>query len=367
MELINATRMLAGYTMGLEPSGRELLVGVIKGTFVLPKAGEAVRLHEEQQPLVMADTFTGEPGFSAPLHEVDFAPRKHACDVLLAGSAYAPGGRPAERVRVGLQVGRVNKSFDVVGDRVWSAGATGIRATQAKPFVRMPVSYDLAFGGVDQESEDPKDHAAYMPNPIGRGFRKQLKNEWVDGRPLPNTEELGEAVTWPANKYRPMAFGPVGRGWEPRLRHAGTYDQQWLDDVFPFLPKDFDEQYFQAAPHDQQVPLPKAPMQVTLVNLTPDGLRQFVLPHFEAPVTVFPRGSEREDYTAALDTIVIEPDNERFSMTWRVARPLRKNMFEVAQLQVGKRGYGPLQLTDPVAFPIPVVAMPVPPSELPGG
>ena len=46
MELINATRMLAGYTMGMEPSGRELLVVVIKGTFVLPKPGEAVRLHD---------------------------------------------------------------------------------------------------------------------------------------------------------------------------------------------------------------------------------------------------------------------------------------------------------------------------------
>ena len=41
MELINATRMVAGYNMGLEPSGRELLVVVIKGTFVLPEARRA--------------------------------------------------------------------------------------------------------------------------------------------------------------------------------------------------------------------------------------------------------------------------------------------------------------------------------------
>jgi len=38
LELINATRMVAGYTMGIEPSGRELLVVVIKGTFHLPKS-----------------------------------------------------------------------------------------------------------------------------------------------------------------------------------------------------------------------------------------------------------------------------------------------------------------------------------------
>ncbi|HPE03441.1 MAG TPA: DUF2169 domain-containing protein, partial [Thauera sp.] len=111
MELINATRMLAGYTMGIEPSGRELLVVVIKGTFHLPRNGEEVRLHEEQLPLVMADTFTGEPGFSAPMYEADFAPRKPCCDVLLLGSAYAPDGRPLTRGPVGLRIGNMSKRF----------------------------------------------------------------------------------------------------------------------------------------------------------------------------------------------------------------------------------------------------------------
>ena len=25
-----------------------------------------------------------------------------------------------------------------------------------------------------------------------------------------------------------MAFGPIGRAWQPRLKYAGTYDQKWL-------------------------------------------------------------------------------------------------------------------------------------------
>ena len=36
MELVNSTRMVAGFTMGIEPSGRELLVVVVKGTFQIP-------------------------------------------------------------------------------------------------------------------------------------------------------------------------------------------------------------------------------------------------------------------------------------------------------------------------------------------
>lgn len=108
MELINATRMTAGFSMGLEPSGRELLVVVIKGTFRFPQPGEPAShfaLHDEQLPLVMADTFTGEPGRSAPVHEVDFAPRKPRCDVLLLGCAHAPHGRPATRVETGIRIG----------------------------------------------------------------------------------------------------------------------------------------------------------------------------------------------------------------------------------------------------------------------
>ena len=216
MELINATRMVAGYSMGLEPSGRELLVVVIKGTFVLPKPGEQMRLHDEQLPLIMADTFTGEPGFSAPVYEVDFAPRKKRCDVLLIGSAHAPQGRPTTRVAVGLRIGTSTKTFVVVGDRHWQAGISGISASRPESFTVKPISYDVAFGGTDLRHEDPAKHAAFMRNPIGRGFHKHLKSEWVDGAPLPNTEEINRPVTAPDGDFAPMAFGPIGRHWDPR-------------------------------------------------------------------------------------------------------------------------------------------------------
>lgn len=355
MELINATRMVAGHNMGLEPSGRELLVVVIKGTFVLPKPGEQVRLADEQLPLIMADTFTGEPGFSAPVQEIDFAPRKHRCDVLLTGHARAPAGKQVTRLRASLRVGPMEKSFDVVGDRVWQAGLTGIRASDPQPFTEMPVSYDRAFGGADRHSEEESEHDAYLPNPVGRGWHKHLKNEWVDGSPLPNIEPIGEGVSFPTDRRTPVALGPLGRGWPQRARYAGTYDEHWLADVFPFLPKDFDERYYQAAPEDQQLPPPKGPLDVMLSGFTTDGQRQFMLPHFEAPVHVFPKRGEREDLSATLDTIVFEPDLGRFTMSWRVARPLKKSMHEIAQVLVGKKGREWWQQREEFSFPIPVV------------
>src|SRR5262245_58177578 len=154
MELTNATRMPAGYTMGVEPSGRELLVVVVKGTFRIPLlSGERLALHEEQLPLIMSDEFHGEPGLSAPKYEVDFSPRKNRCDVLLNGTAYAPGGVPTTRLTVGLQLGAWSKSFSVVGDRVWYT-AGGARATAPAPFMTMAITYDRAFGGTDTWHED---------------------------------------------------------------------------------------------------------------------------------------------------------------------------------------------------------------------
>lgn len=370
MELINATRMVAGYNTGLEPSGRELLVVVIKGTFRFPRPEEPpdhFALHELQLPLVMADTFTGEPGLSAPVFEVDFAPCKPRTDILLLGTAHAPQGRPTTRVEVGVRVGPWSKRLAVLGPRHWRCGAASLRATSPQPFVTQPISYDMAYGGTDLRHEDPAQHAAYMANPVGCGFHKRLKPAWVDGKPLPRTEEIDHSVTDTDGNYQPMSFGPVGRSWEPRYKFAGTYDDAWLDTHFPFLPPDFDEQYFQAAPADQQVPLGffgERPVEVVLANLTPSGLTRFSIPQLMAPVRIVPKSGPREDLLATLDTVVIEPDLQRFSLTWRVARPLVKNMFEIVQVQVGKRGSGRLQLTDPDAFPVPVVmvpAVPVPP------
>ena len=165
MELINATRMVAGYTMGLEPErARAAGGGRSRAPSCCPKPARQCALADEQLPLVMADTFTGEPGFSAPVYEVDFAPRKPACDVLLVGSAHAPQGRQVTRLRAGLRVGAMEKVFDVVGDRVWHCGPHRHRRRRApRPFVQHA---DLLRRGLRRhgpQHEDPAEHEAFCP------------------------------------------------------------------------------------------------------------------------------------------------------------------------------------------------------------
>jgi hypothetical protein len=337
MELLNATGMEAGYTMGMEPSGRELLVVVVKGTFRIPRSGDTPELADEQRPLVMADTFTGEPGFSAPVYEADFPPYKPRCDVLLNGSAYAPQGRPARKVQVSMSVGPLTKTFNVVGPRHWETVLAGIGASPAEAFEVMPISYDGAFGGLDNFHADESKHTAYMANPIGRGYHKQLEKSLVDGTPMPSTEEVNWPVRKPGGNYSPMAFGPVGRGWEERLKYAGTYDDDWLANVFPFLPADFQPAYYQAAPANQQLPYLIGGEEVFLENLTPEGTAYFKLPILDVPVVFFRKRGGRLDTTGVIDSLVIEPDLGVFSMSWRAHLPLKRNIFEIPQVLVGRK------------------------------
>lgn len=338
MDLLNATKMIAGYTMGMKPDGRELLVVAVKGTFNIPHNGENPSLVDEQVPLIEADIFTGEPGFSAPVYETDYAPYKPRCDVLLNGSAYAPGGKPTKKVTVMLKVGSIKKSFNVIGNRVWEKTlGIFVAATPIKPFTVMPITYDNAFGGTDNTHKDPAKHRAIMENPIGVGFHTNLNADVINGKPLPNTEEIGKKVSKPKGRYHPMSFGPTGRGWKPRYKLAGTYDQNWLDNVFPFLPADFNEAYYQSAPMDQQMEYIRGSEIVELFNLSPQGHIRFSIPKIDVPIVFFLKKGGREEAKAIADTLVLEPDNKRFIITWRASLPLKRNIFEVAQVLVGEK------------------------------
>jgi hypothetical protein len=339
VELLNATRMEAAYTLGLDPDGRERVVVVVKGTFEIPPPGQAARLATEQVPLVMADEFTGVPGFSAVLYESEFAPFKPRCDVLVNGSAHAPAGQPAYQVTVGLRVGPIEKFFDVVGDRVWENGPLGPQPSAHPPFTSVPITYDRAWGGVDVDPEDPERVDAVMANPVGVGHYP-LSGGVVVGQRLPNTAELGKTIDAHTGGHRPMSFGAIGRQFASRYPLAGTYDQDWVDHVFPFLPADFDPLYHQSAPPDQHMDYPQGGEWVELTGLTPEGRTVFQLPTVQVPVEFTDREFQRQQTSAVIDTVIIEPGLGRFMMVWRASRPLRENLFELTQCVVGRMPRG---------------------------
>ena len=334
MKLTNVSGCLTGWTSGFEPDGREMLITIAKGSYRIPVNGDQAEPLAEPIPLVQADKFTGEPGLSAPLYETDYSPRKPFCDVIVVGSAYAPSGEPATRVPVGLRIGDLSKQFVVVGNRVWIKRMTGVTSSDPRRFARMPINYDVAFGGADRTLETTHGQVlTYTSNPVGCGYWHEIDD--IDGRPLPNTEAADAPIVDHRGSYEPMSLSPIGRSWQPRAGYAGTYDTEWLENNAPFWPKDFDYRYFQCTREDQWIPYPRGGEDVVLLNLTPDGYRQFQLPTRPMPVTFIPYRGHDVTHEAELDTIVLEPDSERFTLTWRTSLALGKSLFDVKETIVG--------------------------------
>jgi hypothetical protein len=336
MQVYNQTGFPHEFTIAMDKAGHEYILVVVKGTFDFPEEhGGPVRKSKTQVPLVMADEFTGDAGFSATLWESDFAHRKPRCDVIANGAAYAPDRRPAERVRVGIKVGAWSKVFEVLGHREWRARGPFFAATTPLPFLRQPFSYDTAWGGTDRLDPDEKLPASYPANPVGTGWARTRNQRLIPGLALPNTQATGENVASPFGDYTPMSFGPKGRGWPGRIEYGGTYDDAWTEHVFPFLPADFDDRYYQLAPPDQLTDPPRGGEEVMLVNLTPNGKENFRLPDTALPVTLFKGRESALETSLHPDTLLFDPENRRFSMVWRVSSRIRRTILDFTEAWIG--------------------------------
>jgi hypothetical protein len=55
----------------------------------------------------------------------------------------------------------------------------------------------------------------------------------------------------------------------------------------------------------------------------------------DVPVTFFLKKGGHETVPALIDTLLIDTDARQVQLTWRIARPLRRNIFEIGQVLVG--------------------------------
>lgn len=291
--------------------GRLWCVLVVKGRYRVGEGGELRQesIEDPAEVFTYADEYWGEPAASSLRLENDFAPFKLQTDVVVIGHAHAPGGRALQACEVALVVGGQRKILRVHGPRVWTPGLAGVVPSAAQPFVRVPLRWEGAYGG------SAEGHCEWR-NPVGRGLTRGRSDLAVVGEPAPTQEYIDEPVTRWGSRVRPASLGPIARGWQPRLGHAGTYDAAWKADRFPFLPLDFDPLHFQMAPEDQRFPALAPGTEIACVNLDPTGMLRFRVPPPPPPARF--RFRDRVDARAlTLDTVVIEPDERRVSLCWR--------------------------------------------------
>ncbi|WPH21121.1 DUF2169 family type VI secretion system accessory protein [Variovorax paradoxus] len=304
--------------------GAEVWLVAVKCTFDIGPEG-ATEVSEAQPPVLRMPEHFGEPGRSSIKYEADLVLTKRTTDVLCVGHACAPGGSPVDVLDVGFRVGPVQKVLRVFGDRMW--GALG--ASSPEPFVRMPLVYERAFGGVDLQSGHPERDWDWR-NPVGTGFAVSRGN--ANGLRLPNIEYPGQPVRSWEDRFPPAGFGPIEAHWQPRASFAGSYDDHWLKTRQPLLPEDFDDRFFQCAPADQQSPeFLRGGEPVVMYRLAPGGDLRFLLPKvylgFE---TRFYDGTREIHKTRKLHSVILEPDFPRVSLVWHSPLPCH---FKVQKLE----------------------------------
>jgi hypothetical protein len=339
LNITNFTSFPAEVTISTDKHGADWYLVVVKGTFSFPDGGDALPA-EAQIPFFYGDKHYGEPESTSIMYESEFAPVKALADVVLIGTAHAPGGAPARSVVVELKVAEMSKRIRVVGDRVWRS-VLGLFAfpSAPKPFIKMPIRYERAFGGCDTSHKNPKKHGFDRRNLVGAGFQRGRSAAKAKGKPLPNLEHPGDRLRRPGQRIRPAAYGPLSRSWESRAKYAGTYDARWKEECFPLLPEDFDERYFQGVPPDQMRPHFRGGETIRLVNLTPEGVLTFRLPDLTLPVILLFE-DHREALNLLVDTLILEPDDRRFQVLWRIRRPVHGKLLSLAEVLIGEPSPG---------------------------
>lgn len=328
-ELRNRTPFSADRSFAIDKTGARSYVVVVKGTFNVAPDGK-LSIADEQIPIEAAPRYRGEPGESSLIYEQELIAGKPRTDLYLNATAQSPSKRVTE-VTVGIRTPAGSKALLVKGDRRWERSAIGtIRASRVEPFETMPIIYERAYGGYDQLDPDPRKQCMDRRNPVGVGFYSDAAHRV--GELLPNIERAGsgECVA---------GFAALCSYWEPRIRYQGTYDADWVETQKPLLPSDYDPQFLQCAPTDQQFsPHVLGGQLIELFNMTPTGFLRFALPKHYFAFTTY-AGKKQMEHRAMLSTVIVEADYPRVIMMWASSLECHHDIDAIDYTTISEKEY----------------------------
>jgi hypothetical protein len=319
---------------------------------------------------------------------------KPAADVVLRGSVFAPGGRPFQYTTASLKIGDRTKRVAVFGQRFVEWTATGEpRFTTPEAVNKMPLLYQVAYGGLDARVPIPEavaadydillragqayDHPGLYPrNPVGKGY--VALHGAVPGLELPNLEDPSDLLTperltqgAPELWYRqplPCCFEWLNGLVFPRCRYLG------LDAWYPgpetvelpevargYLPADFSRQ-LQASPqltvaYRQEASLgltyasDLSGQRVEIHGMHPEEQSLgFTVP--PPPQLHFDLEGNRQPVLARLTNFVIMPNERRFTVTYAAITPLHRvfipGVHRVIPIAVSVNGDRPVAYQPPL-------------------
>jgi hypothetical protein len=338
---------------------------------VLP-GGRAVPLAEEvpfpREPLYAASSNEG-----AGRRLVEDAPAsalgKPLTDVIVRGMARSLRG-PVTVVETGVRVGAARKAVRAIGDRkIVVAEGGGVTFSSPESFTEMPLLWDRAYGGRDQHAERlfaKHEHPArfgrarehemarfakviYPRNAAGRGYALDIDRPHLDGVLAPNLEDPTDPVTpdrllsATTNDWidRPVAacYEPIDVFTFPRAAFfirpafdppahpvhelgAGAVFREDLERKVD--PRNLtDRRMYCSAAAGLAVCRLDGTERVSLWNMhAQHELLEFDLPDDRPRLVIEPPGVAPRELAPLLQTVLIEPDRDRVTLTWAGVLPV---------------------------------------------
>jgi hypothetical protein len=310
MTIANNTRYAALGVPIITPSGKEVALVVVKATYLRRPDGTLV-VAPKQTPVRPADDVL-EPGKdeSSVRYPGDICTDKPGTDVVIVGEAVS--SKPVAQLDVGVRVQDRNKLLRVHGERVFYKGAFGLSIGPAAPFTRMPITYERAYGGKSKVG-----HRREMRNPVGRGFDAAADD------PAPQIEDPRAPISTALDRPPPTGIGAISSHWSPRLERMGTFDQAWREKRIPLMPLDFDARSNSVASDGLwfEAGLPVG-ATIGVTNMTPTGAWSVQLPAMPIRLAGKRRDGSTVEARPRVDTVLIEPLEDRVELTCRMAFPM---------------------------------------------
>ena len=364
------------------PEGPHEFAVVVKRTFSIRHDGRCVPA-DEQIPIIEdfpAWEAVDPPFASPPRWDSDLSAFKRATDVVVQGHAYSYYGEPT--VDCELLVGQTHRVVRVHGDRRLERHEGKLRITPGAPFERIPLRYDRAYGGFDAASyerdRDPQIDTMnrlqpelnmgtstrfhYPRNPSGVGFIVHGSPMQPQDLPIPNFEFPWDPLTlrrMAVNRPQDWMDAPIPAGfdwwapeWFPRLAYLGVTPDHaprdgpppeaalgWVPPGIlasrPIYELGWNPQFFQGASPGLTIPRPGRGTTIVLRNLFPGHPeRRITLPPIQPVVQVRVSAVDVRQTTTQLNSVVIQPDDDRLILVWsaRCAAPRPFHESELGKL-----------------------------------
>ncbi|UXN05584.1 DUF2169 family type VI secretion system accessory protein [Bartonella sp. HY761] len=276
--------------------GLEFGVVALKATYVFDDDSN-LQISDEQEAINAEEKTFGAPAFSSLKQPTDLVGYKPSTDIIVNATAYSPKGQPTKAWNVGFELMdangvKIQKTLRVTGPRWWIPKwkrtltddekanwrdykhlFEGWELSEPEAITSLPIRYEYAYGGSVHKRNDENDNPiieAFEYNPVGRGFIDPEWSDYTQKIAAPQIEDPNDLINDPYKQYMPVGYGAIQRAWLPRRPLGGTFDQHWIDNIWPKWPQDHNFAYNNAASSNLWGHgFLKLPITVQCVNLHP--------------------------------------------------------------------------------------------------